>query len=150
MDPSAIRALVDTFNAAWGAHDLDAALALTTDDCLFDATGPAPDGTTHKGRDAVRAAWAPIFADAAASFTTEDTFVADDRFVQTWRYDFEGGHIRGIDVIERPRRKDQRQAQLREGVKTRRTRSCTTTTHAAFAHRAVHTAARVCARGHEG
>jgi uncharacterized protein (TIGR02246 family) len=100
MDPSAIRALVDTFNAAWGAHDLDAALALTTDDCLFDATGPAPDGTAHKGRDAVRAAWTPIFADAAASFTTEDSFVADDRFVQTWRYDFEGGHIRGIDVIE--------------------------------------------------
>jgi uncharacterized protein (TIGR02246 family) len=40
MDSSAIRALVDTFNAAWGDHDLDAALALITDDCLFDATGP--------------------------------------------------------------------------------------------------------------
>jgi len=101
MDPAAIRALVDEFNAAWGAHDLDAALALITDDCLFDATGPAPDGIPHKGRDAVRAAWAPIFADAAASFSTEDAFVAgDDRFVQTWRYDFAGGHIRGIDVIE--------------------------------------------------
>jgi len=100
MDPTAIRSLVDAFNAAWGAHDLEAALALTTDDCLFDATGPAPDGTAHKGRDAVRAAWGPIFADAAANFTTEDAFVADDRFVQTWRYDFAGGHIRGIDVIE--------------------------------------------------
>jgi uncharacterized protein (TIGR02246 family) len=100
MDPDAIRDLVDAFNAAWGAHDLDAALALITDDCLFDSTGPAPDGTAHKGRDAVRAAWAPIFADAAASFTTEDAFVADDRWVQTWRYDFAGGHIRGIDVIE--------------------------------------------------
>ena len=55
MDSSAIRALVDKFNAAWGDHDLDAALALITDDCLFDATGPAPDGTPHKGRDAVRA-----------------------------------------------------------------------------------------------
>jgi uncharacterized protein (TIGR02246 family) len=100
MDPSAIRTLVDKFNAAWGDHDLEGALALTTDDCLFDATGPAPDGTPHKGRDAVRAAWAPIFADAAANFTTEDAFVAEDRWVQTWRYDFAGGHIRGIDVIE--------------------------------------------------
>ena len=51
MDPAAIRALVDEFNAAWGAHDLDAALALTTADCLFDATGPAPDGTPHRGHD---------------------------------------------------------------------------------------------------
>jgi uncharacterized protein (TIGR02246 family) len=101
MDPAAIRALIDEFNAAWGDHDLDAALALVTDDCLFDATGPAPDGTAHRGKDAVRAAWAPIFADAAARFTTEDAFVAgEDRFVQTWRYDFAGGHIRGIDVIE--------------------------------------------------
>jgi uncharacterized protein (TIGR02246 family) len=100
MEPDAIRALVDQFNAAWGNHDLDAALALITDDCLFDATGPAPDGTAHKGRDAVRAAWAPIFADSSANFTTEESFVADDRFVQTWRYDFEGGHIRGIDVID--------------------------------------------------
>ena len=101
MDPSSIRTLVDKFNAAWGDHDLDAAVALITDDCLFDATGPAPDGTPHKGRDAVRAAWEPIFADSAAHFTTEDSFVADgDRFVQTWRYDFEGGHIRGVDVIE--------------------------------------------------
>jgi uncharacterized protein (TIGR02246 family) len=100
MEPDVIRALVDEFNAAWGNHDLDAALAMITDDCLFDATGPAPDGTAHEGRDAVRAAWAPIFADSAAHFTTEASFMGDDRFVQTWRYDFEGGHIRGIDVIE--------------------------------------------------
>jgi uncharacterized protein (TIGR02246 family) len=99
MEPAAIRAVVDEFNAAWGAHDLDAAIALITDDCLFDATGPAPDGTAHTGKEAVRAAWAPIFADAAANFTTEEAFIAGDRFVQTWRYDFGGGHIRGIDVI---------------------------------------------------
>jgi uncharacterized protein (TIGR02246 family) len=101
MNPAAIRKVVDEFNAAWGDHDLEAALALVTDDCLFDATGPAPDGTACRGKDAVRAAWAPIFADANAQFTTEDAFVADgDRFVQTWRYDYAGGHIRGVDVIE--------------------------------------------------
>jgi uncharacterized protein (TIGR02246 family) len=101
MEPDAVRALVDRFNAAWGDHDLDAALALLTDDCCFDATGPAPDGNAYRGKEAVRAAWAPIFADANARFTTENAFVADgDRFVQTWRYDFAGGHIRGVDVIE--------------------------------------------------
>jgi uncharacterized protein (TIGR02246 family) len=99
MDSHAVQALVDAFNAAWGDHDLDAATALITDDCLFDATGPAPDGELHRGRDAVRAAWAPIFADASAQFTTEEAFVAEDRLVQTWRYQWDGGHVRGIDVI---------------------------------------------------
>ena len=93
--------VIDAFGAAWADHDLDAALALVTDDCVFDATGPAPDGQRAVGPEEIRAAWAPIFADAAANFTTEDAFVAgDDRFVQTWRYDYAGGHIRGIDVIE--------------------------------------------------
>ena len=101
MEHAAIRALVDEFNAAWGNHDLEAALALITDDCLFDATGPAPDGIPHKGRDAVRAAWEPIFADTDANVRSEDySFVADDRLVQLWRYDFTGGHVRGVDVIE--------------------------------------------------
>ncbi len=99
MDSDAVHALVDVFNAAWGDHDLDAAIALITDDCLFDATGPAPDGEAHRGRDAVRAAWAPIFADASAQFITEEVFVAQDRLVQTWRYQWGGGHVRGIDVI---------------------------------------------------
>ena len=101
MEHAAIRALVDEFNTAWGNHDLEAALALITDDCLFDATGPAPDGIPYKGRDAVRAAWEPIFADTEANVRSEDySFVADDRLVQLWRYDFTGGHVRGVDVIE--------------------------------------------------
>ena len=99
MDAHAVKALVDTFNAAWANHDLDAAIALLSDDCLFESTAPAPDGEAHRGRDAVRAAWAPIFADASAQFTSEEAFVADDRLVQMWRYDWDGGHVRGIDVI---------------------------------------------------
>lgn len=99
MDSHAVQALVDAFNAAWGDHDLDAAMALITDDCLFDATGPGPDGEPHRGRDAVRAAWAPIFADTSAQFTTEEAFVAEDRLVETWRYQWDGGHVRGIEVI---------------------------------------------------
>ena len=47
--------VVKTFGTAWANHDLDAALALTTEDCVFDATGPAPDGTRHVG-DATRSA----------------------------------------------------------------------------------------------
>ncbi len=35
----------------------------------------------------------------AARFDTEDTFGAGDRVVQLWRYTWEGGHVRGVDVF---------------------------------------------------
>ena len=91
--------VVEDFGKAWGAHDLDAALELVTDDCVFDATGPAPDGARHVGRDAVRAAWLDIFADTASKFDAEETFACDDRVVQRWRYTWADGHIRGVDVF---------------------------------------------------
>ena len=90
---------VERFNQAWGAHDLDATLTLTTPTCVFDATGPAPDGLRCVGPEAIRRAWAPIFADTATTFTVEEVFASDDRVVQRWRYDWEGGHVRGVDVF---------------------------------------------------
>ena len=91
--------VVDAFGAAWAGHDLDGALALVTEDCVFDATGPAPDGTRCVGREAVRKAWSPIFEDASARFEAEETFAAGDRVVQLWRYTWSGGHVRGVDVM---------------------------------------------------
>ena len=91
--------LLDRFNRAWGDHDLDAALALCTDDCVFESTGPAPDGERHQGKDAVRAAWKPTFDDTRANFKAEDAFPAGDRYVQLWRYDWGDGHVRGVDVF---------------------------------------------------
>jgi ketosteroid isomerase-like protein len=91
--------VIDAFGAAWAAHDIDAALALVTQDCVFDATGPAPDGARAVGKDAVRAAWEPIFADTASRFEPEETFAAGDRVVQRWRYTWDGGHVRGVDVF---------------------------------------------------
>jgi ketosteroid isomerase-like protein len=92
-------AVVTAFGAAWGAHDLDAAMSMCTSDCVFESTGPAPDGVRHSGHDAVRHAWEPIFADTASHFTVEDTVHAGDRVVQTWRYEWADGHVRGIDVF---------------------------------------------------
>jgi ketosteroid isomerase-like protein len=96
MDPVEV---VERFGATWRAHDLPAALAMLTDDCVFDATGPAPDGTRHVGRDAIGEAWRPIFDDADSLFEAEETFAAGDRVVQLWRYSWAGGHIRGVDVF---------------------------------------------------
>ena len=91
--------VVETFGRAWADHDLDAAIALVTDDCVFESTGPAPEGERHVGRDAVRAAWRAIFADEQAHFDTEDMFCAGDRIVSTWSYSWGDGHIRGVDVM---------------------------------------------------
>jgi ketosteroid isomerase-like protein len=87
------------FGAAWANHDLDAAIALIADDCLFDNTDPAPDGTKYVGHAAIRKAWAPIFEDTASRFEPEETFAAGDRVIQLWRYTWSGGHVRGVDVL---------------------------------------------------
>jgi hypothetical protein len=96
---TAVLDVVEAFGRAWAAHDLDAAIGYLTADCVFDATGPAPDGVRHVGPDAIRAAWKPIFDDAASRFDVEDTYPLGDRVVQLWRYSWAGGHIRGVDVF---------------------------------------------------
>jgi ketosteroid isomerase-like protein len=99
MTPSAIE-VVEAFGAAWAAHDLDATMALVTEDCVFDATGPAPDGMRHVGPHAVRKAWHAIFDDPGSRFEAEETFAADDRVVQRWRYSWDTGHVRGVDIFK--------------------------------------------------
>ena len=98
MSESALD-VVERFGQTWADHDLDAALAMCTEDCVFDSTGPAPDGQRHVGREGLRTAWQPIFADTASRFDAEETFAMDDRVVQRWRYSWDGGHVRGVDVF---------------------------------------------------
>jgi ketosteroid isomerase-like protein len=93
------EAVVARFNLAWSRHDLAAALELISADCVFDSTGPAPDGQRSVGKDAIRAAWQPIFDDSSSQFTVEEFFTAGPRVVQRWRYDWDGGHVRGVDVM---------------------------------------------------
>ena len=99
VDPDELHELIDRFNATWNDHDLDGALALSTDDIAFESTGPGPDGERHEGQAAVRAAWTAIFDDPRSRFTTEELILAGDRAVQRWRYDWGEGHIRGVDVL---------------------------------------------------
>lgn len=98
-DISDTVSVVAAFGAAWQAHDLDAVLSMITDDCLFEATGPSPDGTQHKGHDEIRRAWQPIFDDTASRFQVEDSFACGDRVVERWTYSWDGGHIRGVDLF---------------------------------------------------
>lgn len=92
--------VVEAFGGAWADHDLDGAVSFISDDCLFDATGPAPDGTEHVGPEGIRAAWKPIFDDPASRFEAEETFGAGERVVQRWRYTWDGGYVRGVDLFK--------------------------------------------------
>jgi uncharacterized protein (TIGR03086 family) len=93
------------FSAAFGSGDVDAIMALTSDDCVFEATGPAPDGVRHEGAEAVRAVWVELFGETSQpAFTEEESFVAGDRGVLRWRFDWADGdgspgHVRGVDVL---------------------------------------------------
>ena len=56
------RAFVERFLKPWNEHDVDGALALMTDDCLWEVTrGSEPHGTRFEGLEAVRGAIADAF-----------------------------------------------------------------------------------------
>ena len=104
MAAAEIRDVIDCFNAAFNRHDVDAVMALMTDDCVFENTRPSPDGTRYEGAAAVRAFWEQFFTNSpAAQFETEDMFVAGDRAVVRWIYRWSkpsgSGHVRGVDVF---------------------------------------------------
>jgi ketosteroid isomerase-like protein len=98
-DDGGAEQVVAAFGAAWADHDLEQTLSLVTDDVVFEATGPAPDGERHEGRAAVRDAWKGIFDDEQSRFEVEDSFSAGDRVVQRWRYSWGDGHVRGVDLF---------------------------------------------------
>jgi ketosteroid isomerase-like protein len=100
----AVRATVERFNDAINQHDVDAVMSGMTDDCVFENTRPAPDGTRISGQAAVRTFWGDFFQRSPrARFETEDIFVAGDRCVVQWTYhwvrDGTPGHVRGVDVF---------------------------------------------------
>jgi ketosteroid isomerase-like protein len=96
---------ITLFNAAFNRHDIPAIMALMTDDCVFENTYPAPDGTRHEGQAAVQACWEELFGSSPqATFETEEMLACGERCVVRWRYtwiDEQGqqGHVRGIDMF---------------------------------------------------
>lgn len=54
----------------------------------------------YEGAAAVRGCWDHFFhSNPQARFETEEQFAAGDRCVVRWRYNWGGGHVRGIDVF---------------------------------------------------
>lgn len=94
---------VERFNAAFNEHDVDATIALMTEDVVFESTSP-PDGERHEGATAVRLAWERLFAESpTAHFDAEEIIATGDRCVVRWLYSWQDGgmkhHVRGVDVL---------------------------------------------------
>ena len=93
------------FNDAFNRHDISAMMALMTDDCVFENTSPAPDGTVYQGKEAVTQFWRDFFhASPEARIQIEEIFGLGWHCVLRWRYDWvnaagEPGHVRGVDIF---------------------------------------------------
>jgi ketosteroid isomerase-like protein len=96
--------IVRQFNEALNAADVNAMMALTTEDTVFENTSPAPDGERYSGKAQVRAFWEDFFRLASsARIEIEDIFTSGDRCIMLWAYNWTGdngitGHVRGVDV----------------------------------------------------
>lgn len=103
-DPSAALSLIERFSDAFNRQDIDAVMALMTEDCVFENTFPPPDGARHEGAAAVRAAFSEFFASSpGAHFETEALAALGEHAVVRWCYSWSNtagaGHIRGVDVF---------------------------------------------------
>jgi len=96
-----VMELMDRFTSALNSHDLDAVLALVTDDIVFESTSPPPDGARYDGRDAVGRVWGQMLETTPrARFFVEEQFSdGSERAVVRWRYDWGHGYVRGVDIV---------------------------------------------------
>jgi predicted SnoaL-like aldol condensation-catalyzing enzyme len=80
-------------------------MQLMSEDCVFENTDPAPDGTVYSGKEAVTRFWEDFFLESPkAHIEIEEIFGMGERCVMRWRYswvDMAGvkGHVRGVDVF---------------------------------------------------
>jgi predicted SnoaL-like aldol condensation-catalyzing enzyme len=101
---SAIRVVLE-FNDAFNRHDVAGMLELMSEDCSFENTAPAPDGTLYSGKGAVTQFWQDFFhASPQAHIEIEEIFGLGERCIMRWRYTWvdqgdKKGHVRGVDIF---------------------------------------------------
>jgi hypothetical protein len=101
---SAIRVVLE-FNEAFNRHDVEGMMRLMSDDCVFENTSPAPDGTLYSGKVAVTQFWQDFFRDSPhAHIDVEEIFGLGMRCIMRWRYTWidgsgKPGHVRGVDIF---------------------------------------------------
>ena len=101
----AIRVVLE-FIQAYNRHDVAGMMQLVSDECVFESSGPPPDGTVHSGKQAVTRLWQAFFAGSPqAHIEIEEIFGFGRRCVMRWRYEWvdldrKKGHLRGIDLFQ--------------------------------------------------
>ncbi len=102
---SAIRIALE-FNKAFNRHDVAGMMQLVSEDCIFENSGPAPDGASYSGKEAVTRFWQDFFRESPhARIEIEDILGFGLRCVMCWRYDWvdssgNKGHVRGVDIFQ--------------------------------------------------
>ena len=97
--------IVLEFNEAFNRHDVTGMMQLMSDDCIFENTYPAPDGTMYSGKETVTHFWQDFFRESPqARIEIEEIFGLGERCVMRRRYSWvnvEGkqGHVRGVDIF---------------------------------------------------
>lgn len=92
---------VMTFNDAFNRHDVTGMMSLMSEDCIFENTAPAPDGTAHSGKAAVTQFWQEFFRESPnAHIEIEEIFGMGNHCIMRWKYTWGEGHVRGVDVFK--------------------------------------------------
>ena len=103
---TAMRVVME-FNEAFNRHDVPGMMQLMSEDCVFENTDPAPDGTRYAGKEAVTQFWQDFFRQSpSAHIDIEEIFgMGNNRCVMRWRYHWvdaagKEGHVRGVDIFQ--------------------------------------------------
>jgi predicted SnoaL-like aldol condensation-catalyzing enzyme len=102
---SAMRVVL-AFNEAFNRHDVGSMMRLMSDECIFENSGPAPDGAVYSGKEAVTQFWQEYFRESPnAQAEIEEIFGLGKRCVMRWRNEWLDGagkkrHVRGVDIFQ--------------------------------------------------
>jgi len=102
---SAIRVVLE-FYEAFNRHDVPSMVQLLSDDCIFENTGPAPDGAVYSGKEGLTLFWQDFFRESPhAHIEIEEIFGLGIRCVVRWRYEWvdadgKKDHVRGVDIFQ--------------------------------------------------
>lgn len=82
MEDAALQEFIDRYNAAWNDHDVEAIVAMHTDDSVFENH---TTGDVNIGKDAIRSAITGIFAVFPdLTFEARSQYIREDLVVQEW------------------------------------------------------------------
>jgi steroid delta-isomerase-like uncharacterized protein len=92
---------LEAFGEGWNRHDVDSLMTFMAEDCAFETTaGPEVCGKRYEGREAVRKAFAKVFAMFPdAHFGHARHFVVGDRGCSEWTFTGTGPDGKRLEVL---------------------------------------------------